>query len=136
MNFSESLTEIESDNFAALVNIASGYNLFFSFAGQQNVVQELWKELASPTQQEALLKRIKKLAAEEHDLQYCNPRDVAFTIYLWLLSLRNPELAQQAAEVIAKVPQGGWMEDAAYFFLQTHKPLSEAPDTPVDSGAQ
>ena len=113
------------------MSLASGFRLLFSFARQQEALQALWQELVLLANQEALLTRIKDLAAQEQDLQYENSHDVAFVMYLWLLSWKNPELALQAAEIISKVPKCAWAEDGARYYLEAHAPLSEAPDAPT-----
>ena len=128
MNFSEALREVESNNFDAMVNLASGFRLLFDIARQQGAVQALWKELALPENQEALLSHVKELAAKRQEPEDENPHDAAFVVYLWLLSLKNPEFASEAAEIIAKVPHCFWANDGARFYLQVGKPLSEAPD--------
>jgi hypothetical protein len=130
MNFKEALREIEGDYFDTMANLASGFRLFFKIAREQEPLQVLWTELSSPENQTALQGRVKELAAKELDPQYANQHDIALMMYLWLLTLKAPELAQEAAELISKVPNCFWAEEGARFFLQHQRPFAGAPDAP------
>jgi hypothetical protein len=132
MNFDATLQQIESDDFAVTLDLASGFRVFWEIARQQESVIALWEALALPNHRLALLERVEYLAFQTPDIQYQNPSDIALAVYLWLLTHKDSELAKKAAGLILQAPQCSWAGQAAHFFLKNNRALSEAPaNTPT-----
>lgn len=129
MTFNEARREIESNEFAARINIASGIATLLAAASEEPAVRQLWTELLSDSSTLKLLVRVKELATENVDLRYRHPRDTALAVFLWLLSIRNHSLANIAAETISKVPRSFWAAALARQQL-----LLQEPTCNIESG--
>ena len=118
MNANEVMHAIESPEFAARVNVASDFQTFLREASEQEAVSSLRRELASDDIRRRLCDRICQLARQQIDLRYENPNDTALTLYLWLLSLKEPQRAKRAAAVVvAHARQCWWATKVAYRLL-------------------
>src|SRR5271169_1782466 len=98
MNLREAREEIESADFAARVNVASGLSTLLEASKLEGAVVALWNEMISEEVTLRVLNRIRELAEESVDSRYRNPRDTALAVYLWLLVLRSPGLCDIGAE--------------------------------------
>jgi hypothetical protein len=113
MNLREAREEIESADFAARVNVASGLSTLLEASKLEGAVVALWNEMISEEVTLRVLNRIRELAEESVDSRYRNPRDTALAIYLWLLVLRSPGLCDIGAETALKAGQCFWSKHLA-----------------------
>ncbi|MBD1856455.1 MULTISPECIES: hypothetical protein [Leptolyngbya] len=118
MKFDEVLRSLETTEFAAQANLASGYKTFIRFAYEHEAVTELLRKLSKSSRQRHLvLARIRHLAKKDFDLNYRNPWDVALATYMQTLSLVDLDLAQEGAAIVAKIPNCWWSNKTAQHFL-------------------
>jgi hypothetical protein len=113
MNLREAREEIESADFAARVNVASGLSTLLEASKLEGAVVALWNEMISEEVTLRVLNRIRELAEESVDSRYRNPRDTALAVYLWLLVLRSPGLCDIGAETTLKAGQCFWSKHLA-----------------------
>ncbi|MFZ0679663.1 hypothetical protein [Candidatus Binatus sp.] len=113
MNLREAREEIESTDFAARVNVASGLSTLLAASKLEGAVVALWNEMISEEVTLRVLNRIRELAEESVDSRYRNPRDTALAVYLWLLALRSPGLCDVGAETTLKAGQCFWSKHLA-----------------------
>jgi hypothetical protein len=113
MNLREAREEIESADFAARVNVASGLSTLLEASKLEGAVVALWNEMISEEVTLRVLNRIRELAEESVDSRYRNPRDTALAVYLWLLVLRSPGLGDIGAETALKAGQCFWSKHLA-----------------------
>jgi hypothetical protein len=115
---------IESHQFSALVNVASGFKQFVKAVNTQDEVQRLRDAAMSPAASAAISARVEHLVEQISDTSFENPRDVALAVYL--LALRGshaPSLFPAAQRVLA-LPNCWWARQIA------DEILSSAPDLP------
>jgi hypothetical protein len=119
--------EIETYEFAARLNIASSFKVFWRAASQEESIKELIKQLADcPGKSWWVFKRAIELSQKEIDSEYENPWDTALAVYLWVLSMINLEMAQSTAEFVIQAENGWWSTKFAQSLLKSHKHLSGA----------
>ena len=106
MNWQAALTEIESPQFAARLNVVSSAKAFFREVAQDPVVLELYRQVKDSGElQESTLDRIHALAGQEFDRRYENPNDTPLAVLLWLTCRAAPEDGPVAAHYVARAPQ-------------------------------
>ena len=106
MNWQAALTEIESPQFAARLNVVSGEKAFFREVAQDPVALELYRQVKDSGElQELTLDRIHALAGQKFDRRYENPNDTPLAVLLWLTCRAAPEAGPVAAHYIARAPQ-------------------------------
>lgn len=118
MTASDAIKEIESDEFAARLNVAASIETFLRIAEEQESVRGLLSELDSVRERTRLFNRLLELSRSPADLRYENQWDVALAVYLWLLSLRDPGLRALAAAIVARTPQCWWAARISHYLLQ------------------
>ncbi len=118
----EHMLKIESDEFAAILNVASSFPVFIRAAYHEEVIKQLIKQLELPENIWLVLKRAVELSQKEIDLQYENPWDTALTVYLWVLSLTKLEAAQTAAAFVRQAKNGWWSTKFVNSLLQNAPP--------------
>lgn len=126
MNFKQALAEIESDNFAAKVNLASDFNTFLRIAEDQDAIQFALQELDSKNEQLDVYLRIYEISKQTVDIRYENPWDTALTIYVWLLSMKNPDLAFSASKIVSQIGQCWWAEKLSRHVIFRHQQYNES----------
>jgi hypothetical protein len=101
-------TEIESNDFSAQLNVVSGLRSFLHATSKAGAVDRLLNAMQEREHCNLVLNRILELSKIQPDPRYENPRDVALAVYLWLLKIKNRDLAEIGAETISRVPQCWW----------------------------
>lgn len=132
MNLSDAFSEIESTVFVAFTNVASDFPTFIRAARQFEGVQVLLNRLEDEEVREAILDRIWELSDAPVDQSYENPWDAPLAVYLWILDLKDPELALVAAEAASDAPQTWWAGKLAHVILQQQTITSDAADAHYD----
>ncbi len=116
------MIQVESHEFAAMLNIASSFKVFLGAASKELVTKELVKQLQdSPENIWLVFKRAVDLSRNEINLEYENPWDTALAVYLWALSMVNLEIAQTAAGFVIQAENGWWATKFANLLLQYEK---------------
>ena len=106
MNWEEALSEIESYEFNARLNVVSSMPAFFRAAAQEPAVLELYGRMPeSGDVREEALGRIHDLSRLEVDRRYENPNDTPLAILLWLTWFAAPDYAGIAADLVDRAPQ-------------------------------
>ena len=106
MSWQHALSEIESHEFDANLNVVSSMRAFFSAASKEPAVVELYGHvLESGDISEEVLGRIFDLARLAVDPRYENPKDTPLAILLWLTYFAAPDYAQMAASYVDHAPQ-------------------------------
>lgn len=106
MNWQAALTEIESPQFAARLNVVSDEKAFFREVAKDPVALELCRQVKNSGElQESTLDRIHDLAGQEFDRRYENPNDTPLAVLLWLTCRAAPEAGPVAAHYVARAPQ-------------------------------
>lgn len=129
MTIVEAIKEIESVELNARVNIASSFENFMSILRDEAAVRELFELMDSRDNVAKIYSRVIELSKGSVDIRYENPRDVAITIYLWLISIQNKELAKMASEVVSNVKQCWWASKMSYSLLREKMSRNEANST-------
>ena len=122
MIMDDAMTEIESHEFSALVNVASDLSTFLSIAEKENAVLTLMKELDSPVEQQRLFWHTIELSMSSTDIRYENQWDTALALYLWAASFKNHRLAMLMAGVVSRASRCWWAAKMSYALL-TQSPL-------------
>lgn len=126
MSWTESLADIESLKFDVHLNALSGYRTFFKAVSEEPSVIDLRNELeTSFSAGEDLLGRIYDLAHIYPDARYENPKDVPLAVYLWLLEMTKPSVAELAAHYVRQAPQCWYADQLAYRILNRPEVASE-----------
>jgi len=106
MNWQEALSEIESYEFNARLNVVSSMPAFFRAATNEPAVLELYSCMPeSGDVREEALGRIHDLSRLEVDRRYENPNDTPLAILLWLTWFAAPDYADIAADLVDRAPQ-------------------------------
>ena len=100
----EYFTEFESVDFSALVNIASGFNMFDEIVTKNPRYIEFLGELQS----ELVINRIEQLINTEYDHKYENPYDAALAVYVMALDRTSHQSGMYAAQMLNDVKQLWW----------------------------
>ena len=106
MNWQEAISQIESSQLDASLNVVSGTNAFFKAADKEPAVREARRRLLQSGElHEDILNRIYELADLDVDPQYANPNDTALAVLLWLSYFTFPDYAHIAAGYVRRAPQ-------------------------------
>ena len=106
MNWQEAISQIESSQLDASLNVVSGTNAFFKAADKEPAVREARRRLLKSGElHEDVLTRIYELADSDVDPQYANPNDTALAVLLWLSYFAFPDYAHIAAGYVRRAPQ-------------------------------
>jgi len=106
MNWQEAISQIESSQLDASLNVVSGTNAFFKAADKEPAVREARRQLLQSGElHEDVLNRIYDLADSDVDPQYANPNDTALAVLLWLSYFSFPDYAHIAAGYVRRAPQ-------------------------------
>ena len=108
MTVREAMREIESHEFAARLNVASNFRTFLRAAQRQEAVRTLLQELDSQEKRQQVFFRILELSRQRVDPRYENQWDTALAVYVWLINLKDFDLAKVAAEAAAQALQCWW----------------------------
>jgi hypothetical protein len=83
MTWHQALDEIQTQEFAAKLNVASGFRSFFRAASEEPAVATLFKAvLESGETREEVFGRILDLSSLDVDIRYENPNDTALAVLL------------------------------------------------------
>ena len=119
MNWQAALTEIESPQFAARLNVVSSAKAFFREVAQDPVVLDLYRQVKDSGElQESTLDRIHDLAGQEIDRRYENPNDTPLAVLLWLTYHAAPDAGPVAAHYVARAPQCWYARKLARWLLE------------------
>ena len=117
------IQEIESQDFALKLGLASGSKNVLSIALSTSSAIQLENELkSSPKIAILLLWRIHKISNYEIDRRFVNPFDYALTVYLFLLRNYSPQFVRIAANFVQQIPRCWWAEKLSRDILMG-KPL-------------
>ena len=106
MNWHEAISQIESPEFDANLNVVSSMDAFFRAADSEPAVREAYRHLLGSGQlREEVLDRIYDLAVMDIDTQYENPNDTALAVLLWLSYFAFPDDAGIAIDYVSRAPQ-------------------------------
>ena len=108
MTFEEAMKEVESPTFDASVNVASDLRTFLLGVQQQEAVHILFRELDSPEKRLQLFSQVVALSRQQIDPRYENLWDTALAVYVWLISLKDANLAKVASQTAMQAPQCWW----------------------------
>ncbi len=115
MTFEEALREVESQEFAVRLNVASDFRTFKRVARAKECIRALLRFLAHRKEREKIFVHIIELSSQQIDLRYENVWDTPLAIYVWLINQRDFELGRIAAEAVVNAPQCWWAWKAAYY---------------------
>ena len=106
MNWNDAVSEIESPDFDAKLNVISGMDAFFRGVAKEPVVLEAYRCLQDSGQaREDALNRLCDLSALEIDVRYENPNDTVLAVLLWLFSFTYPDDVGLAVDYVSRAPQ-------------------------------
>jgi hypothetical protein len=136
MNRIEELFEaIESQEFAAVVNLASDLRTFLRILSSEKAVEALAARMGEPGAGASVSQRITFLTHDTGNEGQEHPWDPALATYLWLLGKTDPALAKAAAEKIAGTPRCWWAAKLAQSILSPGTDSPPAPAVPPSSPA-
>jgi hypothetical protein len=110
------MTEIESAEFAARVNVASDGRTFVRALCAEPAVSALADRIRGddgPSVTDILSRRVARLAGQATDVRYEHPGDAALAAYLWLIALAFPDAARAAAAGVLERPNLWWARKVA-----------------------
>jgi hypothetical protein len=110
MPLAELFERIEGPRFSARVNIASDLKTFLRAVDDQAETRELEERLAAPEVRQAVCDRAASLARAPHDPHHEHPHDVAVATYILLLSMKDEDLARQAASHVPATGPWWWAD--------------------------
>jgi hypothetical protein len=113
MNAAEVLARIEGQSFSALVNLASDFRTFLRILISQPELAELSGATNADAMTLKVFTRVLELAGSSPEEGYEHPADAALAAYLWLLSMRNRDYSEIAAEMVLKCNQCWWARKMA-----------------------
>ena len=114
MSLQELLHAIEGHQFAAELNLASGWDAFNRVLRDHQLFRELVSRLKEPMSREAVVKRLGELAVAPFDLRYENPFDTALTAYLTALSdVERPERLEVSIQAVSSAMNCWWAKDCS-----------------------
>ena len=111
-NLTKIFDEIESNQFSAELNLASGYKMFLDIMNK-NATFNLLCSMVSGTGLfnggcDAILERIKEIVNADFDKKYENPYDVALATYVLVLLKVDRKSGICAAQLISDEHQTWW----------------------------
>jgi hypothetical protein len=109
MKRSDLFEQIESQRFAAYMNLASGFSVFQLALRENEALAQLAVVLVqSPQDAQAVLQRLLDLLKANEQPEYAHPYDAAIAGYLYVISRADPSLAKRAIEGVLATPQLWW----------------------------
>jgi len=130
------LAAVESQDFSALVNLASDLKTVVRILAAQPPVQALAEEMSDAKVRAALSERALTLAQHpgEGDLEH--RWDAAIAAYLWLLAGKDSEQATLVAAKILAAPRCWWAKKMAEKLLSSEKlPPNASPSSQLLAGS-
>jgi hypothetical protein len=125
MNLSDILQQIESRNFSANLNVASGLSVVRLGLKNDTIVQQLISDLQqSPDHQREVFQRVLALLKANDQPDYAHPYDAALAAYLYALNQVNADLTQQAIRHILQTPKLWWARRLATHIQESLTPAS------------
>ncbi len=119
MDWSQLLGEIESQEFAVRLNVASTRRVFLVALKAEPAFLRLTALLReTPALGTRVLRRVATLAGLDFDLRYEHPYDSALAAYAWALAAETPEAARIAAELLISTRQTLWAREIAHLILE------------------
>ena len=113
------LKQIESVQFAAQVDIASGFRVFQRALEKNEFVHSLLRYVQEhPQRQQKVYQRLLELLEMNDQPDYAHPYDPALTAYLYVLNAVDSALADSAAQRLLQTPQLWWAKKLASQILQ------------------
>jgi hypothetical protein len=116
-NTDELFRTIETPEFSAMVNLASGFKTVLGIIESEKPVQELAGAARDPAVRGAIAERISALAAEQRQDGHEHPADSALAAYLWLLHREDARLAAAAASKLVERAGFWWARKVAELVL-------------------
>jgi hypothetical protein len=113
MNSEEAMGAIESPQFCAYVNIASDFRTFMRVMPTRPGVKDLLAAMASPEILGQVFEKVLTLAEMQAEEGYEHPADSPMAAYLWLLSMKDHNLAEIAAEIVLGCERCWWARKVA-----------------------
>jgi hypothetical protein len=107
IDYAKYFIEIESMEFAAQVNLVSGFKMFEELA-TRNICYIMLVVAIRELGPELLFQRIKELVVSEFDYKYENPYDTALAVYIMALNEINHSAAGHAAQISNDAKQIWW----------------------------
>src|SRR5262249_37717703 len=117
MTPTEAFSEIESFAFSVRMNVASGLHSFLFALAHEEALDVLVRGLTVDRDVSVLAQRLFAIASETADARYEHPRDVALASYLWLLAVKQSDLAEASAEVVMSAQNTWWSRKIASILL-------------------
>ncbi len=105
--------KLESDQFAAAMNVVSGMRQFVRGLASAPEVQELLASTRSRDDSLVIAERFNQVAARQADPDHENPWDVALAAYLWILDRVDPPQASLCAAQALMSSNGWWSRKLA-----------------------
>jgi hypothetical protein len=128
MTFLECVSEIESPEYAARVNLASDYNTFVKGVRLERTTPELAAQIRDQGVGLKLVSRVTRMASQKVDHRYEHPCDAPMAAYIWLLAGTQPALAKIAANAAICVARSWWANRVAEVVLRDNY-LAEDTET-------
>jgi hypothetical protein len=123
---------IESQEFAAVANLASDLKTFVRILRSEKAVGELAAQMGDISVAAAVAQRMAALALDAGDDAQEHPWDSALAAYLWLLAGSDPTRAKAAAGQLAAAPRCWWAAKLAEQVLSAdHDKMPAATPSPV-----
>ncbi len=107
---------IESNEFAVTIGVASRFSTLVRGLKQEQSVQALL-DVMQPKEIKAVTKRLLTLCGKRIDGRYSNPWDFAITTYLWILWVKDVEMAKCLAKTVAATDNLWWGKYLADYLL-------------------
>jgi hypothetical protein len=104
---------IEGQRFSALTNLASDFRTFLRILIEQPEVRALSSATQSDQVTIAVFERLLTLAGSPTEAGYEHPADAAMAAYLWLLSTKDRDYSEIAAETVLGCGQCWWSRKMA-----------------------
>jgi hypothetical protein len=109
----KALAQIESPQFFAHVNLASGHKLFKQFLLAFPAVMDLLALIDDSAVASKVFDRAKELIATPCEGDYAHSWDSAIAAYCWLLTANTSDYARRLASDILKTPGFWWAKKIA-----------------------
>jgi len=108
MTLEEAIRQIESSEFSAYVNVASGFRVFIRALTISEPVTQLRGLSRDPKVINQLLARVHYISRLSTDPRFENPWDTSLAAYLLTLASANLNAARTAAATVASLPRCWW----------------------------
>ncbi|MCH8877873.1 MAG: hypothetical protein IIA89_13810 [Chloroflexi bacterium] len=134
MNLKKLFLEIESNEFAARLNLASGERLLMWSLATDPAVNRLEMELSEEIDHSLIvLGRIQQLVRLEFDFRFENPYDAAMSAYCWVLAQTNQQIGRVAAHLVASAKQTWWARKVAETVMDEFPASTKDNETRTDA---